>query len=109
MDKILITGAAGSIGKELLKEFLNKFDIICAFDNDEDGLFQLRKEINDTQFPKLNHKIKYLLGDVRDDKRLFNTFKGIDLVFHCAALKHVGVCECNPIESVATNIQGSQM
>ena len=107
MNKILITGAAGSIGKELLKNLLHKFEVICAFDNNEDGLFQLRKEIN-TQFPKLNYKVKYLLGDVRDQKRLFNSFKDIDTVFHCAALKHVGVCECNPSESVATNVQGSQ-
>ena len=103
MNKILITGAARSIGKELLKNLLHKFEVICAFDNNEDGLFQLRKEIN-TQFPKLNYKVKYLLGDVRDQKRLSRALNKIDIVIHSAALKQVPLAEYKPIEFIKTNI-----
>ena len=107
MTRILITGAAGSIGKELVKHYLNNCESLCVFDNNEDGLFNLRSEINQ-KFPKEQHKLRYFLGDIRDKKRLVNALKDVDLVFHCAALKHVALCEYNPSEAVATNIEGTQ-
>ena len=69
MSRILITGAAGSIGKELVKKCLKNNQTVCAFDNNEDGLFRLRSELKDA-FPNLNHKLRYFLGDIRDLKRL---------------------------------------
>ena len=107
MSRILITGAAGSIGKELVKHCLDKYEAICAFDNNEDGLFNLRSEIN-VDFPNSHHKLRYFLGDIRDQERLINAFKDVEIVFHCAALKHVALCEYNPGEAVATNIQGTK-
>jgi len=107
MKRILVTGGAGSIGRELVKFYLKDSSIICIFDNNEDGLFRLKSELYQ-EFPSFHHKLRYFLGDIRDQKRLINAFKDVDIVFHCAALKHVALCEYNPSEAVATNIIGTQ-
>ena len=64
---------------------------------------ELREKNNEFQ-----KNIRYFLGDVRDKNRLNFALRGVDIVFHCAALKHVTFCEYNPTEAVATNILGSQ-
>ena len=107
MNRVLVTGGAGSIGQELVKHYLKNSSIVCVFDNNEDGLFKLKSKLKQ-EFPKLQHRLRYFLGDIRDQKRLFNALKDVDIVFHCAALKHVGICEYNPTEAVATNIIGTQ-
>jgi len=100
--KILITGA-GSIGSEIIKELL-KYDIdsIRVLDNCELKLHNLK------QIYKENKKIKLLFGDIRDKERLEIAMRGIDIVFHTAALKHVFFCEENPIDAVKTNVFGTQ-
>ncbi len=99
---ILVTGGAGSIGKELVKSIL-KMDVnaIRVLDNNETGLFDLGQELK-------SNKIRLLVGDVRDKERLKRAMEDIDIVFHAAALKHVPLCEFNPFDAVKTNILGTQ-
>jgi FlaA1/EpsC-like NDP-sugar epimerase len=100
--KIFITGA-GTIGSAILKKLL-EFDIdtIRIFDNCELKLHDLK------QIYKNNKKVKLLLGDIRDKERLEIAMRGIDIVFHTAALKHVSFCEDNPVDAVKTNVFGTQ-
>jgi FlaA1/EpsC-like NDP-sugar epimerase len=101
--KILITGGAGSIGKEIVKELLKyEPDVIRVLDVSENGLFMLEKDIG------VNSRLRFLLGDVRDKNRLIRAMQDIDYVFHTAALKHVLICEYNPFEAVQTNVHGTQ-
>lgn len=100
--KIFITGA-GTIGSALLKQVL-KYDVhtIRIFDNCELKLHDLK------QIYRENKKVKFLLGDIRDKQRLKIAIRGVDIVFHTAALKHVSFCEENPVDAVATNVFGTQ-
>lgn len=99
--KILVTGGAGSIGKDIVKELLKHDpDVVRILDNDETKNFELEQELR-------SHKnIRYLLGDIRDKERMYSAAKNIDIIFHAAALKHVYACEYNPFEAVKTNIIG---
>lgn len=99
---ILITGGAGSIGSMIVKKLLEYDPLrLRVFDNNEDGLFNLEREINSA-------RVRYLIGDVRDPKRLQMGLEGVDVVFHTAALKQVPLCEYNPFEAVKTNVIGTQ-
>lgn len=101
--KILITGGAGSVGKEIVRELLKyEPDVIRVLDVNENGLFELDKECG------ADDRLRFLLGDVRDKSRLIRAMQDIDFVFHTAALKHVLICEYNPFEAVQTNVQGTQ-
>jgi FlaA1/EpsC-like NDP-sugar epimerase len=104
MNRILITGACGSIGSALTKKLLSEDKIVCALDNSEDGLFKLKRDIKNNHY---SNNLKTFLGDVRDIKRLTQAMKNIDLVFHCAALKHVELSEYNPSEALETNVNGT--
>jgi UDP-glucose 4-epimerase len=99
---LLITGGTGSFGNAVLKRFLNS-DIkeIRIFSRDEkkqDDMRQLYK----------NSKIKYYIGDVRNYKSIYSALKGVDYVFHAAALKQVPSCEFFPLEAVYTNVLGCE-
>jgi len=99
--KILVTGGAGSIGGCLVKKLLGyNVDIIRVLDIDETALFQLGEKHRDAG-------IRLLVGDIKDKDRLKSAMKNIDVVFHCAALKHVPLCEYNPFEAVKTNVAGT--
>jgi len=102
---ILLTGASGSIGSQLLRRLLD-YDpkTIRALDQDEHGLFQLKNRFEGADADKL----RYLLGNIRDRDRLNMALKDIDVVFHAAALKHVELSEYNPFEAIKTNVQGTQ-
>ena len=100
--KILITGGTGSIGIGLIKQLLPyNPKIIKVFTNDENSIFEsIRK------FGKNSH-IDYEMGDIRDKERLDFVIRGIDIVFHAAAMKHVDICEDNPFDAVKTNVIGT--
>ncbi len=100
--KILITGGSGSIGKKIVKELVKyDVDVIRVLDNNETDLFNLENDIN-------SNKVKVFVGDIKDNQRLKTVFKGIDIIFHAAAYKHVPLCEYNPLDAVKTNILGTQ-
>ncbi len=107
--KVLITGAAGSIGSELSRQIV-KFrpSSLLLLDQDETGIFNISKELL-TKF--FQFKIKSLIADIRDKKkieRLFNKFRP-DIVFHAAAYKHVPIMEENPDEAVKDNVLGTKI
>ena len=101
--KILVTGGTGSFGNEIVKSFLKEKNIseIRIFSRDELKQDDMRKSFK-------NNKLKFIIGDVRDRETLSNVTKGIDLVFHAAALKQVPSCEFFPDEAVKTNFLGSR-
>lgn len=103
MKRILVTGACGSIGKALVHALIDTGNKVCAFDNNEDGLFHLNKEINS----RYSHRLNIFIGDVRDSARLGQAMVGVDEVYHCAALKHVELSEYNPFEVLKTNVNGT--
>jgi UDP-N-acetylglucosamine 4,6-dehydratase/5-epimerase len=98
---LLITGGTGSFGQTVLKRFLNS-DIkeIRIFSRDEKKQDDLRKELK-------SDKVKFYIGDVRNIDSVKDAVKGVDYIFHAAALKQVPSCEFFPMEAVRTNVIGS--
>lgn len=102
-DKVLmITGGTGSFGNAVLKRFLSSnVREIRIFSRDEKKQEDMRIAFNDS-------KIKFYIGDVRNKQSIERAMKGVDYVFHAAALKQVPSCEFYPLEAVQTNILGTQ-
>lgn len=99
---ILITGGTGSFGNKVAKRLLEENNIkhIVIASRDEKKQHEMRLKLGD-------EKLSYKLADIRDERRINEVMKGIDLVFHAAALKYVPSCEYDPYEAVKTNIIGS--
>ena len=104
---LLITGGTGSFGNAVADRFLDT-DIkeIRIVSRDEKKQDDMRHEYQKNN-PELAFKLKFYIGDVRDYDSIADAFKGVDYVFHAAALKQVPSCEFYPIEAVKTNILGS--
>lgn len=99
---LLITGGTGSFGNAVLRRFLDT-DIkeIRIFSRDEKKQDDMRKKYN-------NQKLKFYLGDVRGVNSMIDAMRGVDYVFHAAALKQVPSCEFYPMQAVETNIIGTE-
>ena len=99
---LLITGGTGSFGNAVLRRFINT-DIkeIRIFSRDEKKQDDMRRRL-------LNDKVKFFIGDVRDYNSISSAMRGVDFVFHAAALKQVPSCEFFPIEAVKTNVIGAE-
>lgn len=100
---VLVTGGTGSIGSIIVEELLQaRPRAVRVFSRDEGKHFDMQERFG----PRTD--LRYLVGDVRDAERLRVAMKGVDAVFHAAALKHVPACEYNPFEAVKTNVLGTQ-
>ena len=99
---LLITGGTGSFGNAVLNKFINSnINEIRIFSRDEKKQDDMRRQFQ-------SEKIKYLIGDVKDENSIDQAMKGVDFVFHAAALKQVPSCEFYPMEAVKTNIIGTE-
>ena len=104
---ILVTGGTGSFGKRFVKTILqtdSSIQRLVIFSRDELKQFEMAQEFSPQEYPQL----RYFIGDVRDRDRLRKAMRGIDVVVHAAAMKHVPIAEYNPFECIKTNIMGAQ-
>ncbi len=103
-DKVvLITGGTGSFGQKFAEVLLREHNpkSIRVYSRGELKQVEMERKLT-------NEKLRFFIGDVRDRARLYRAMNGVDIVIHAAALKHVPVCEYNPIEAVRTNIHGAE-
>jgi FlaA1/EpsC-like NDP-sugar epimerase len=102
--RVLVTGACGTVGRELVSQLLEKHEAgeLIGLDNNESELFFLEQKFSDYSHAQ------FFLADIRDRDKLSRNMKDMDVVFHAAAFKHVILCERSPFEAVRTNIIGVQ-
>lgn len=103
-SSILVTGGTGSFGKAFIRHALDQLDPVrlVVFSRDELKQYEARQLFGD------DPRLRWFIGDVRDESRLLRAMHGVDYVVHAAALKQVDTAEYNPFEFVKTNILGSQ-
>lgn len=102
--RVLVTGACGTVGRELVRQLLETYGVeeLIGIDNDESELFFLEHRFSHYS------QARFFLADIRDKEKLFRQMRGVHIVFHAAAFKHVVLCERSPYEAVQTNIVGLQ-
>ena len=103
---ILITGGTGSFGKAFVQTVAAEFKPkkLIVFSRDELKQYEMAQAFPAERFPML----RWFIGDVRDPARLEQAMRGVDIVIHAAALKHVPIAEYNPFECVKTNVMGAE-
>lgn len=100
--KVMVTGGTGSFGKTVVKSLMEEgYEEIRVLSRDEEKQDMLRNQLSDP-------RVKFYIGDVRDRDSVDRVVRGVDAVFHAAALKQVPSCEFFPIEAVRTNVLGSE-
>ena len=102
--RVLITGACGTVGQELIHQLLNRLDVatLTALDNNESALMFLEESYGS------HDNVRFVLCDIRDLGALIRETRKVDILFHVAAFKHVYLCERSPLEAIHTNIMGVQ-
>lgn len=105
--EIMITGGSGSLGRTILRKLLTDYHPkgIRIYSRDEFKQWELQ---NDMKSWNVKGNVSFLIGDIRDAKRLDRACNGVHLIFNTAAMKQVPACEYNPIEAVRTNIEGNE-
>lgn len=104
---VLITGGTGSFGKKMVDTLLHKYSNVrrvIVYSRDELKQFEMAQVFSPEKYPQM----RYFIGDVRDRDRLGRAMRGVDIVFHAAALKQVPAAEYNPFEAIKTNVLGAQ-
>lgn len=103
---VLVTGGTGSFGKRFIKTVLATCNVrrLIVFSRDELKQFEMMQDLSDRTHPAL----RYFIGDVRDRERLTLAMRGVNIVVHAAALKHVPLAEYNPTECIHTNVLGAE-
>ncbi len=99
---ILITGGTGSFGQKFIEIILKEHNpkSVRIYDNRELAEVEMERKFDDP-------RLRFFIGDVRDKNRLYRAMEGADIVIHAAALKHVPICEYNPMEAIKTNMEGA--
>lgn len=99
---VLVTGGTGSFGQKFTEVLLKNYNprSVRIYSRGELKQVEMERKFN-------NDKLRFFIGDVRDKNRLYRAMNGADIVIHAAALKHVPVCEYNPIEAIRTNVDGA--
>jgi UDP-N-acetylglucosamine 4,6-dehydratase/5-epimerase len=99
---LLVTGGTGSFGRAFVERALqSRARKVIVFSRDEQKHYALERQLSD-------RRMRFFVGDVRDRDRLQTALRDVDVVVHAAAMKHVPICEYNPIEAVQTNVQGAR-
>ena len=100
---VLVTGGTGSFGRKFVEIALRDYDVrrLVVFSRDELKQHEMRQQFDDP-------RLRFFIGDVRDQDRLRRAMNGVDIVIHAAALKQVPACEYNPIEAIMTNVMGAR-
>src|SRR6185312_4150568 len=98
--RVMVTGVCGTVGQQLARQLVNQFEpaLVIGLDHNESELAFLHERYGGAG------NVRFRLGDVRDLGVLMRETRGIDVVFHAAAYKHVYVCERSPLEAIQTNI-----
>ena len=101
---VLITGGTGSFGRKFVEIILKKYKVekLIIFSRDELKQAEMRSEFGQ------DARMRFFIGDIRDQNRLYRAFDQVDIVIHAAALKRVPECEYNPFEAIKTNILGAE-
>jgi UDP-N-acetylglucosamine 4,6-dehydratase len=99
---VLVTGGTGSFGKAFVEKALtSQAKKVIIFSRDEQKHYNLERTLKDK-------RVRFFVGDIRDRDRLQTALRDVDIVVHAAAMKHVPICEYNPIEAVQTNVNGAR-